>query len=114
MLDPISGPLLQSAGPVPLTILPDDPVPDGAPAGLAGPVVGGLGRDPQFTTPAYWDLATAGSFVEPGVATTRTGTWEVDTTGDRGRLRRTGDGPVRVVTRLDTAALDRVYAATFG
>lgn len=102
------------AGPVPLTILPDDPVPEGAPAGLAGPVVGGLGRHPQFTSPAYWDLATAGSFVQPDVATTQSGTWEVDTTGDRGRLRRTGDGPVRVVTRLDTAALDRVYAATFG
>ena len=101
------------AGPVPLTILPDDPVPDGAPAGLAGPVVGGLGRDPQFTTPAYWDLATAGSFVEPDVATTRTGTWEVDTTDDRGRLRRTGDGTVRVVTELDTDALDEVYRSVF-
>jgi inosine-uridine nucleoside N-ribohydrolase len=102
------------AGSVPLTIVPDDPVPDGAPAGLAGPVVGGLGRQPQFASPAYWDLATAGTFVAPGVAEAQTGTWEVDTTDDRGRLRRTGEGPVRVVTELDSTALDRVYADTFG
>lgn len=101
------------AGPVPVTIVPDDPVPPGAPAGLAGPVVGGLGRVPGFTSPAYWDLATAGVFVRPSAATTETGTWEVDTTVDRGRLRRTGDGTVRVVTGLDEDALDEVYRSVF-
>lgn len=101
------------AGPVPLTIVPDDPVPRGAPAGLAGPVVGGLGRVPGFESPAYWDLATAGVFVSPAVATTRSGTWEVDVATDRGRLRRTGDGDVRVVTALDAAALDDVYRSVF-
>jgi inosine-uridine nucleoside N-ribohydrolase len=100
-------------GPVPVTIVPDDPLPPGAPDGLAGPVVGGLGRVPGFTSPAYWDLATAGIFVHPAAATTETGTWAVDTTEDRGRLRRTGDGDVRVVTALDPDALDEVYRSVF-
>jgi inosine-uridine nucleoside N-ribohydrolase len=100
-------------GPVPVTIVPDDPVPPGAPDGLAGPVVGGLGRVQGFESPAYWDLATAAAFVTPSAATTLSGAWTVDTTGDRGRLRRTGDGQVRVVTELDTAALDEVYRSVF-
>jgi hypothetical protein len=100
------------AGPVPVTVVPDDPVPLGAPDGLAGPVVGGLGRVAGFESPRYWDLATAGTFVI-GAAATESGTWTVDTTADRGRLRRTGDGPVRVVTRLDEAALDEVYRSVF-
>ena len=101
------------AGPVPVTVVPDDPVPRGAPDGLAGPVVGGLGRVPGFESPAHWDLATAGTLLAPSAATTESGTWSVDTTGDRGRLRRTGDGPVRVVTALDAAALDEVYRSVF-
>jgi inosine-uridine nucleoside N-ribohydrolase len=102
------------AGPVPVTIVPDDPVPRGAPDGLSGPVVAGLGRVPGFESPAYWDLATAAVFVHPSAATTETGTWTVDTTDDRGRLSRTGDGPVRVVTELDEEALDEVYRDAFG
>lgn len=101
------------AGPVPVTIVPDDAVPRGAPDGLAVPVVGGLGRVPDFTSPAYWDLATAGVFVAPDLATTESGTWAVDTTGDRGRLRRTGEGSVRVVTGVDAEALDAVYRRVF-
>lgn len=101
------------AGPVPLTIVPDDPVPDGVPAGLAGAVVGGLGRVPEFASPAYWDLATAGVFVAPDAATAESGTWSVEVTGDRGRLRRTGEGSVRVVTGLDEAVLDAVYRSVF-
>ncbi|KQV69715.1 hypothetical protein ASC64_07740 [Nocardioides sp. Root122] len=102
------------AGPVPVTVVPDDPVPPGAPEGLAGPVVGGLGRVSGFESPRYWDLATAGTFVDGSVATVEPGTWEVDTTTDRGRLRRTGDGQVRVVTALDAARLDEVYRSIFG
>jgi inosine-uridine nucleoside N-ribohydrolase len=101
------------AGTVPVTIVPDDPIPLGAPDGLAGPVVGGLGRVSGFESPAYWDLATAGVFVAPDAATTESGTWSVDVSDDRGRLRRTGDGSVRVVTRLDAAALDEVYRSVF-
>ena len=102
------------AGPVPVTVVPDDPVPRGVPAGLAGPVVGGLGRVAGFESPAYWDLATAGVFVTPAAATTQSGLWSVDTTADRGRLRRTGDGPVQVVTGLDPAALEETYLRVFG
>lgn len=101
------------AGPVPVTVVPDDPVTPGAPDGLAGPVVGGLGRVPGFESPKYWDLATAGTFVDGSAATTESGAWIVDTTDDRGRLTRTGDGPVRVVTSLDAAALDRLYREVF-
>lgn len=101
------------AGDVPLTIVPDDPVPRGRPDGLTAPVVGGLGLDPQFPSPAFWDLPTAAVFTAPGTAIVETGTWTVDLE-DRGRLRRTGDGQVRVVTHLDTEALDEVYAEVFG
>ena len=102
------------AGSVPLTIVPDDPVPDGRPAGLAAPVVGRLGNDPAFTPPALWDLATAGAFTTRAAVTFESGAWEVDLDDDLGRLRRTGDGAVRVVTGLDSDALDRAYAAVFG
>jgi Inosine-uridine preferring nucleoside hydrolase len=102
------------AGPVPLTLVPDDPVPEGRPAGLAAPVVSRLGLDPGFPTPAFWDLATAGAFTTPAAVDAETGTWEVDIEQDRGRLSRTGDGRVRVVTRLDTGLLDEAYAAVFG
>jgi hypothetical protein len=51
--------------------------------------------------------------VDGSAATTESGTWSVDTTEDRGRLTRTGDGPVRVVTGLDAAALDEVYRDVF-
>lgn len=102
------------AGPAPLTIVPDDPVAPGAPDGLAGPVVGGLGRVPGFESPAFWDLPTAGILVAPEAATTESGTWSVDVTGDRGRLTRTGEGTVRVVTALDRAVLDEVYRSVFG
>lgn len=102
------------AGPVPVTVVPDDPVPDGRPAGLAAPVVSRLGLDPEFTTPAFWDLATAGAFTTPAAARTETGTWDVDLEQDRGRLTRTGDGSVRVVTHLDAHLLDEAYAEVFG
>ena len=102
------------AGSVPLTIVPDDPVPDGRPAGLAAPVVSRLGNDPAFSTPAFWDLATAGAFTTPDAVTYESGTWSVDLDEDRGRLHRTGDGTVRVVTGLDTLVLDQAYAAVFG
>ena len=63
--------------------------------------------------PRWWDLATAAAFVVPDAAEVETGTWMVDES-EPGRLRRTGDGRVRVVTELDRAALDAEYATVFG
>jgi inosine-uridine nucleoside N-ribohydrolase len=102
------------AGGVPLTVVPDDPVPTGRPDGLAAPVVSRLGVDPEFTSPAFWDLATAGVFTTPEAATVETGTWQVDVEDDRGRLERAGEGSVRVVTGLDTGLMDEAYAEVFG
>ena len=102
------------AGPVPVTVVPDDPVPPGPPRGMDAPVVGGLGVGTSVESPAYWDLATAGVSTTPGAAReVRAGGWTADVTSDRGRLRRTGDGTVRVVTGLDTERLDAAYAAVF-
>lgn len=101
-------------GEVPVTLVPHDPVPAGRPDGLAAPVVSRIGADPVFAAPAYWDLATAAVFTTPDVATFETAGWAVDVTGDRGRLARTGDGEVRVVTGLDAGLLDRAHAEVFG
>ncbi|RYP81061.1 hypothetical protein EKO23_24080 [Nocardioides guangzhouensis] len=105
------------AGPVPVTVVPDGPVPQGVPDGLAAaPVVGRLGVDTMITSPAYWDLATAGVFATAGAtADERTGAWTAEVTGTRGLLHQgAGSGRVRVVTGLDTHALDASYAAVFG
>jgi hypothetical protein len=102
------------AGPVPVTVVPDDPVPLGQPAGMRAPVVGWLGEGTSVEPPAYWDLATAALFTAPEAATTvETGTWRVALTTDRGRLRRTGPGEVRVVTSLAPSLLDDAYRAVF-
>jgi len=102
------------AGPVPVTVVPDDPVPAGPPDGMDAPVVGALGVGTTIESPAFWDLATAGLFTLPTAGTASVdGAWRADVTGDRGRLHRTGDGSVRVVTALDTAALDEAYTAVF-
>jgi hypothetical protein len=104
------------AAPVPVTVVPDDPVPAGVPRGMEAPVVGALGVDTAAASPAYWDLATAGVFATPGVVTDeRAGAWTAEVTGTRGRLHEAGgDGRVRVVTGLDTDALDATYADVFG
>lgn len=102
------------AGPVPVTVVPDDPVPAGPPDGMDAPVVGALGVGTLIESPAYWDLATAGVFTLPQAGSTAVeGAWRAAVSDDRGRLRRTGPGTVRVVTALDTAALDEAYAAVF-
>ena len=105
------------AGPVPVTVVPDGPVPQGVPRGMAtAPVVGGLGVDTMISSPAYWDLATAGVFATPdATAASSTGAWTADVTGTRGLLHQGGgNGRVSVVTELDAGALDASYAAVFG
>lgn len=97
------------AGPVPVTVVPDDPIPAGTPDELVVGVVGMIATA-AGDVPKRWDLATAAAFVEPGLAEARRGTWEVD---DTGRLTRTGPGPVTVVTALDEAGLNASYARAF-
>lgn len=98
------------ASDVPLTIVPDDPIPAGTPEALDAPVVGPIAA--AITYPKWWDTTTSAALVTPGaVVTSETGTWTVD---DTGRMTRTGEGPVEVVTGMDEAVLATAFAATFG
>ena len=90
------------AGRVPVTVVPDDAIPDEVPP------VGSL--LPTYDPPKWWDTSTAAASVEPGLATVEEGSWTVDGSG---RLHRTGPGRVRVATALDPARLGDVWAATF-
>ena len=101
------------AGPVPVTLVPNEVAPLGPPQGMRAPVVGTVGVFTATPTPRFWDLATAGYFTERGAGETAEGTWSVELTGDPGRLHRTGDGPHAVVTGLDTDALDSAYRTVF-
>ncbi|GAA1963564.1 hypothetical protein GCM10009798_24520 [Nocardioides panacihumi] len=101
------------AGPVPMTIVPNEVVPDGSPAGMRQPVVGGIGVLTAAPPPRFWDLATAAYFTHPDAGGTRTGRWSVALTGEPGRLTREGDGDDAVVTSLDTATLDAAYREVF-
>jgi hypothetical protein len=102
------------AGPVPVTIVPHEVVPDGPPDGTRAPVVGSIGVITSAPTPRFWDTAAAGVLDVPAVAETSTGAWSVELTGDSGRLHREGDdGTVSVVTELDTDALDDLYREAF-
>lgn len=97
------------AGPVPVTVVPDDPIPAGTPDLLSAfPVIGPIVTATEV--PKRWDLATAAAFAEPGLATVDRGAWEVD---DSGRLRRTGPGRVAVVDSLDAAGLEAAYDEAF-
>ncbi|MFC7492799.1 MULTISPECIES: nucleoside hydrolase [unclassified Nocardioides] len=96
-------------GPVPVTVVPDDPIPAGTPEELVVGVVGAIATA-AGDVPKRWDLATAAAFVEPTLADTRRGTWTVD---DTGRLTRTGPGRTTVVTALDEAGLNASYESAF-
>lgn len=100
-------------GPVPVTIVPNEVVPDGSPAGMRQPVVGGIGVLSAAPPPRFWDLATAALFSLPDAGRTTTGTWSVALTGEPGRLTRVGAGDDEVVTDLDTDALDDAYREVF-
>jgi len=100
-------------GPVPVRIVPHEVVPVGPPEGKRAPVVGPLGTLTAYPTPRFWDLATAGFFTDPEVASLTTGAWTVDLSDDPGRLVRTGHGDDVVVTALDAEALDAAYAEVF-
>jgi hypothetical protein len=94
------------AGPVPVTLVPEDAVPEGTPGALAGPVVGAVAATTEH--PKWWDLATAASIVVSDVGEVESGRWILAET-EPGRLRRASAGPVRVHRTLDGAALDAAY-----
>jgi inosine-uridine nucleoside N-ribohydrolase len=97
------------AGPVPVTVVPDDPIPAGTPEEIVVGVVGAIATA-AGDVPKRWDLATSAAFAEPSLAEVQRGTWTVD---DTGRLTRTGPGTTSVVTALDEAGLNASYAAAF-
>lgn len=100
---------VRSGGPR-LTIVPLDVVPDGTPPALRAPVVGSVSA--QAGLPAWWDVAAAAVVVQPTAAVVTSGGYALGGS-EPGRLRRTGDGPVRMVTSLDEAELEEVYGQVF-
>lgn len=97
------------AGPVPVTVVPDDAVPDGTPGALLRSPVSAVVTSAAL--PKWWDLATAATALDRGAATVEGGTWTVDATG---RLTRSGPGDVLVATELDQGRLDAAYERAFG
>jgi hypothetical protein len=98
------------AGPAPLTLVPEDAVPEGTPAALDGPVVGNVAAAVDY--PRWWDLAAAAALVAPDAGEAETGTWVLDD-AEPGRLRRAGDGAVRVHRSLGMGALEAAYREGF-
>jgi hypothetical protein len=98
------------AGGPELTVVPLDAVPAGTPDALKGPVVGAVSA--RAGLPAWWDAATAAALVEPDAATANLGSFALGGT-EPGRLRRTGDGRVRMVRALDPALVEQVYESVF-
>ena len=99
------------AAPAPLTVVPEDAVPEGTPAALRTPVVDQVAATVDY--PRWWDLAAVAALVEPGAGTVHWGSWTLDGS-EPGRLRHEGPGPVRVYRSLDMAQLEAAYAETFG
>jgi hypothetical protein len=97
------------ASPAPLTVVPEDAIPAGTPDALSAPVVGAVAVAVDY--PKWWDLATVAALVTDG-ATVERGRWVSDPS-ERGRLRRDGAGPVRVVRNLDVGLLEAEYARVF-
>ncbi|WP_028660180.1 nucleoside hydrolase [Nocardioides insulae] len=100
-------------GPVPVTVVPHEVVPDGSPAGMRAPVVGGIGVLTGYPTPRFWDLATAAYLTVPEAGETVSGTWSVALVDEPGRLTRIGDGDDEVVSDLDADLLDDAYREVF-
>lgn len=97
-------------GVVPLTVVPDDPIPSGTPAALeevdvVGPIAAVAG------IPKWWDTSTAAAFLDPGIVSGERAAWTLD---DSGRLHRAGRGRVLVVQSFDEARLTTAFGETFG
>jgi len=97
------------AAAAPLTVVPEDAIPEGTPDALSAPVVGAVAATIDY--PKWWDLATAAALVTDG-ARVETGRW-VSEASEPGRLRRDGAGSVRVVRSLDGGQLDAEYTRVF-
>jgi hypothetical protein len=106
--DPASFRAVLDAG-VPVTVVPEDVVPDGTPAALAAaPVLGDVAATVGY--PRWWDLAAAAALVTPEAVETSDGEWVLD---GPGRLQRVGPGQVRVVRSLAGESLEASYARAF-
>lgn len=99
------------AGRVPVTLVPEDAVPDGTPGALHGPVVGRVAAAIDY--PAWWDLAAAAALVSPETGRVQHGRWVLEDP-ESGRLRREGSGDVTVYRSLDRARLDAAYDRVLG
>jgi Inosine-uridine preferring nucleoside hydrolase len=98
------------AAPAPLTLVPEDAVPDGTPSALAAPVVSTVAATVDY--PRWWDLAAAAALVVPRAGEVEAGAWVLDDS-EPGRLRRAADGTVRVFRRLDSEVLGAAYGKAF-
>jgi hypothetical protein len=96
--------------PAPVTLVPEDAVPEGTPDVVHGPVVGGVAAVVDY--PRWWDLATAAALVAPAAGEVEAGSWALDD-AQPGRLRQDGPGPVRVYRTLDMTALETAYDTGF-
>ena len=95
---------------VPLTVVPEDAIPEGTPDVLrATPIVGAVAASIDY--PKWWDLATAAALVG-GVAGVESGSYELDP-AEPGRLERSDEGTVQVVRTLDEDALEAAYREAF-
>jgi len=94
---------------VPLTVVPEDAIPEGSPAALSAPVVGNIASTMDY--PKWWDLATVAALVAPPTNVDK-GAWRLDP-AEPGRLVRTEDGPIRMVRSLDAATLESEYELAF-
>lgn len=97
-------------GAVPLTVVPDDPIPAGTPdVLLEAAVVGSIAA--TAGTPKWWDTSTAAVLGNLGIVTGERGAWTVD---ESGRLSRTGPGHVLVVQSFDRVGLADALDEAFG
>ena len=93
--DPEAFATVLAAG-VPLTVVPEDAIPDGTPAALSAPVVGDIASTMDY--PKWWDLATVAALVARPTEVDE-GAWRLDP-AEAGRVVRTNDGPIRLVRSL--------------
>ena len=109
--DPAAFDAVLGAG-VPVTLVPEDAVPEGTPDVLAShPVVARVAATIDY--PAWWDLAAAAALVTRPAETTA-GRWVLDPQVPGRLVQAGGDGDVEVVRSFDEDALEAAYADALG